>query len=89
MNSLKETLGCGIISEDSRNAVILTINRFKDIYSKIIPLFNEYSIQGVKALDFRDFCKIAKLISEKAHLTLTGLEKIRKIKLNMNRGRYI
>ena len=51
--------------------------------------FNEYNIQGVKALDFQDFCEIAKLVSEKAHLTLTGLEKIRKIKLNMNKKRYL
>jgi hypothetical protein len=28
------------------------------------------------------------LVSEKAHLTLAGLEKIREIKLNMNKGRY-
>lgn len=88
INSLKETLGCGIVYEHSRNAVTLTIYRFKDIYSKIIPLFNKYHIYGVKSLDFQDFCKIAKLVSEKAHLTLAGLEKIREIKLNMNKGRY-
>lgn len=27
--------------------------RFKDIYNKIIPLFNEYNIQGIKALNFQ------------------------------------
>jgi diadenosine tetraphosphate (Ap4A) HIT family hydrolase len=89
MNSLKNILGCGIVYEHSNNAVVLTIYKFKYIYNKIIPLFNEYNIQGVKALDFQDFCKIAKLVSEKAHLTLAGLEKIREIKLNMNKGRYI
>jgi hypothetical protein len=89
INSLKETLGCGVIYEHSKDAVTLTISKFKDIYSKIIPLFNEHSIQGVKALDFQDFCKIAKLVNEKAHLTLAGSEKVREIKLNMNKGRYI
>jgi len=89
MNSLKKTLECGTIYKDHNNAVVLIIYRLKDIYSKIIPLFNKYNIQGIKALDFQDFCKIAKLVNEKAHLTLSGLEKIREIKLNMNKGRYI
>jgi hypothetical protein len=88
MNNLMNILNCGVVSKD-RNTIVLTISRFKDIYNKIIPLFNEYKIKGVKALDFKDFCKIAKLINEKAHLTPKGLEEIRKIKLNMNKGRYL
>jgi hypothetical protein len=71
------TLNCGNIYKDN-NTVILTIYKFKDIYNKIIPLFNEYKIRGVKSLDFQDFCKIAKLVNEKAHLTLEGLKKIKK-----------
>jgi hypothetical protein len=88
MDNLMNTLNCGIVSKHSNNAVVLTISRFKDIYNKIIPLFNEYKIKGVKNLDFQDFCIIAKLVNEKAHLTLAGLKEIRKIKLNMNKGRF-
>jgi hypothetical protein len=86
MDNLKNYLNCGIVLKHSNNTVVLTISRFKDIYNKIIPLFNKYNIKGIKALDF---CKIAKLINEKDHLTLEGLKEIRKIKLNMNKGRYI
>lgn len=90
INHLMSTLNCGVVSKDSNyNIVVLNIYKFKDIYNKIIPLFNEYNIKGVKSLDFKDFCKIAKLKNEKAHLTITGIEKIRKIKLNMNKGRYL
>ena len=81
IEKLMNTLDCGVISKNS-DAVVLTISRFKDIHSKITPLFNEYLIQGVKSLDF---CKIAKLVSEKT-LTLVSLEKIHEIKLN--KGRY-
>jgi len=89
MYNLSNTLKCGVVSKHHKNAVVLTISRFKYIYNKIIPLFNEYKIKGVKALDFQDFCKIAKLVNEKTHLIPAGLEEIRKIKLNMNKGRYI
>jgi hypothetical protein len=36
-----------------------------DIVEKIIPLFQYYPIQGVKAKDFEDFCKVAELIRQK------------------------
>ena len=88
IDNLMNTLKCGIVSKNySNNMAILSIHKFKDIYNKMIPLFNEYNIKGVKSLDFQDFCKIAKLVDEKAHLTIAGLKEIRKIKLNMNKGR--
>ncbi len=33
-----------------------------------------------KSLDFEDFCKVAELIKNKAHLTSTEMDEIRKIK---------
>jgi hypothetical protein len=51
-------------------------------------MFNKHKIEGIKSLDFQDFCLAVKLINNKAHLTLKGLEKIRKIKLRMNKNRY-
>ena len=89
MNSLANTLKCGIISKHKNNAVVLTISIFKDINNKIIPLFKEYDIKGIKAFDFQDFCRVVNLVNKKTHLISAGLEEIRKIKLNMNKGRKI
>jgi hypothetical protein len=60
---------------------------FQDIKDIIIPFFKKYPLQSAKALDFADFCKVAELIEIKAHLTLEGLDKIKKIKNGMNKGR--
>jgi len=38
-------------------------------------------------LDFADFCKVAELMKNKAHLTQEGLEEIRQIKAGMNTRR--
>ena len=56
---------------------------------KIIPFFKKYQIHGVKAKDFSDFCRAASLMKDKKHLTVEGLEQIRKIKAGMNRGRKL
>ena len=47
----------------------------------------KYPILGAKAKDFSDFCKVAKLMEKKDHLTKDGLEQILTIKQGMNRGR--
>jgi hypothetical protein len=43
--------------------------------------------EGAKALDFLDFCKAIDLINKKEHLTKEGLNKIIKIKSDMNSNR--
>jgi hypothetical protein len=88
-NSIKKVLGCGFIYKyPKRSAIILQISNFKDIYNKIIPMFNEYNIKGVKYSNFQDFCLVAELVNKKDHLTLKGLEEIKKIKSRMNINRY-
>jgi len=47
---------------------------------KIIPLFNEYPLQGSKIL-FYGFFNIAELLKNKAHFTEQGLDFIFKLKM--------
>lgn len=87
-NNIKKTLNCGnIFKHSTKNIIVLSISKFEDIYYKMIPLFNKYKIIGIKSLDYLDFCLAGELINKKDHLTKEGLEKIRKIKFNMNRNR--
>lgn len=60
---------------------------FTDNFEKVIPFFHKYSILGVKSLDFADWCKVAELIYNKAHLSKEGFKQIRQIKARMNKGR--
>jgi len=82
-------LGAGIVNIHSENAYVLKITKLVDLTTKIIPLFDKYSIQGVKFLDFLDFCEVAKIMSEGKHLTTEGLYLIRTIKDKMNMKRKI
>ena len=89
-NKIKNILGCGfIIKHSKRNAIDLRISKFEDTHKIMIPIFNKYGIKGGKSLDFQDFCLAAELVDKKDHLTLKGLEKIRNINVNMNKGRYV
>lgn len=81
-----------------KDLVHFRVTKYSDISGKIIPFFCEarsakqkYSVLGVKALDFKDFCceAAADMMKNKKHLTQEGLDVIHKIKTGMNRGREV
>nr|YP_010608742.1 hypothetical protein PNX16_mgp029 [Drechslerella dactyloides]WAN89822.1 hypothetical protein [Drechslerella dactyloides] len=88
LKSFISYLGCGRYTPHSnRNAGNFIVQKFSDLDEKIIPFLKKYSILGIKALDFSDFCEVGELIKNKAHLTTTGLEQILTIKKRMNNNR--
>ena len=89
MACIAEYLECGKIYKHSLNAVVYRVSKTSDLTEKVIPFFIKYPILGIKALDFKDFCSLAELISNKAHYTEEGLNKIISIKANMNTGRIL
>ena len=81
---IQKYLDCGNITIDNKNsAVRYKVSKFTDNLNVIIPegelFFEKSPIYGAKAKDFSDFCKIAYLIKDKAHLTCEGLEKIKNL----------
>lgn len=86
LKSFVNYFGCGNFNyhDKDKKAVIFVVRKFSDINSKIIPFFNKYNIEGVKNKDFLDWCKAAKEIESKNHLTPEGKEFILKIKASMN-----
>ena len=90
MRSLIEYLGCaGYYFRSGHEVGDYRVSKFLDLTYKVIPFFLKYSIIGLKAKDFKDFCVVAALIKENKHLTKQGLEQIQKIKLEMNKGRFL
>jgi LAGLIDADG endonuclease len=80
--------GSGSIEKHTRHpAVTLVINKFITVTEKIIPFFESYPLEGIKKNDYLDWYTVAKLMSNKAHLTQDGFNLIRTIKSGMNKGR--
>jgi hypothetical protein len=88
LESFVNYIGCGrYYLASARTEVYFITSTFSDVYEKIIPLFNKYSLLGSKQQDYLDFVKVAELIRSKDHLTKEGLAKIKVIKSNMNSRR--
>ena len=87
LKSFESYLGCGNTEVTTREVVNFIVRKLPDIISIIIPFFQEHPIIGVKSKDFDDWCKVANLMLDGRHLTLEGVEEIKKIKLGMNTKR--
>jgi hypothetical protein len=77
-------IGCIHLARN-RDIVNYSINSLKDINKLIIHL-EKYPLLTQKAADFLLFKQAIKLVSNKAHLTVEGLNQIVNIKASMNLG---
>lgn len=88
MENIVEYFGSGKIYKYSgKSAISLTIVDFNHITNTIVPFFKKNPIIDVKLHDYLDWCKIHSLMVNRSHLTVEGLNSIRKIKSGMNMGR--
>ena len=85
LKELVNYFNCGRYSLSSLGAGDFIVTKFEDIYTKIIPFFNKYPLQGSKSLDFSDFNSVAELMKNKAHTTSEGFELIKQIKSATNK----
>ncbi len=86
IRSLQNYFNCGHVTKN-REAFDFRITKFEDNVNKIIPFFKNYRIEGVKALDFEDWCQAAELMKQKKHFIKEEIEQFRLIKAGMNKGR--
>jgi LAGLIDADG endonuclease len=84
----KKHLKCGSIRERKNDGVwYYEVNNFNDIQTNVIPFFNRFGfLSAKKKRDFSKFKQIAKLIENGDHLTVEGIERILKIRKEMNDG---
>lgn len=81
LERLAKYLKCGRISEASnRETAEWIVSRSDDINLKLIPFLTNYTLSGVKLLDFERFKKASILIENKMHLTPEGVTLVKAIK---------
>ena len=90
LKRIKKTLACGHIYHIDYSKygwapqVEYKVSSIKDLTQKVIPFFKENKLQAKKKHSFDCFCQAAKIFEKKEHLTIEGIEQLKKIRLNMN-----
>jgi hypothetical protein len=88
LHKIVEFLGCGsVFVGDNKTTASVHVLKIADLLNIIIPLFGQYPLQGVKRVNFEDFCRIVYMMQNKEHLNTEGVQTILGIKEGMNTKR--
>jgi LAGLIDADG endonuclease len=61
-------------------------NPFRKNFNLVVDYFKNYPLKTIKRDDFQAWCKILDIITEKKHKTIEGFERIKKLKIEMNKS---
>ena len=88
LSLFKKHLKCGSMRERKDDGIwYYEVTNFSAIQNNVIPFFNRFGfLSAKKKRDFSKFKQIAKLIENGDHLTVEGIERILKIRKEMNDG---
>ena len=87
LHALKAFFGCGVVRTNHGDRMAYRVRSFEHLLKHIIPFFVKHPLKTKKNVDFQKFRKVLLMMREGDHLTKEGVERIRTIAGEMNRGR--
>ena len=86
LHALKAFFGCGVVRVNHGDRMAYRVRAREHLSQRIIPFFEKHPLKSKKRLDFLKFRKVLLMMEAGEHLTPHGLEVIRQIAEEMNRG---
>jgi hypothetical protein len=84
--ALKAHFGCGVVRVNHGDRMAYRVRGLQHLLERIIPFFVKHPLKTQKNVDFIKFRRILLLMEQGAHLQRDGIEEIRSIARQMNRG---
>ena len=81
--ALKSFFGCGVVRRNHGQRMAFRVRGIEHLEKCIIPFFEAHPLKTRKQIDFLRFRKVVTLMARGEHLTLEGIERIRKIASRM------
>ena len=86
LHALKSHFGCGVVRVNHGDRLAYRVRSKEHLLERIVPFFMKHPLKTRKNTDFRKFRKVLLLMDKGVHLTGEGVESIRRIASQMNRG---
>jgi hypothetical protein len=86
LHALKRYFGCGVVRVNHGERMAYHVRKFEHLQKIIIPFFVKHPLRTRKNVDFEKFKDVLRLMQQGVHLTRAGIEDIRLIAGQMNRG---
>jgi len=86
LHAIKAYFGCGVVRKNHGDRMAYRVRERKQLIERIVPFFVEHPLRSKKRVDFEKFRDVLLLMEKDEHLTQDGVERIRRIAEQMNRG---
>ena len=87
LHALKSYFGCGVVRTNHGDRMAYRVRGQTHLHDRIVPFFEEHPLKTKKQHDFMKFRRVLRVMKAGGHLDATGIERIRGIASQMNRGR--
>ena len=86
LHALKAFFGCGVVRVNHGDRMAYRVRSQLHLWQIIIPFFAKHPLKTKKNVDFMKFRDVLRLMQSGVHLTTEGIDTIRAISEQMNRG---
>ena len=87
LQALRAHFGCGVVRRNHGDRLAYRVRGLRHLLEIIVPFFEKHPLKSKKQLDFLKFRKVVLRMQKGDHLIREGVEEIRRIADQMNRGR--
>ena len=84
--ALKAFFGCGVVRSNHGDRMAYRVRGKEHLLQRVVPFFVEHPLKSKKRVDFEKFRRVLLKMEAGDHLTANGVEEIREIASQMNRG---
>ena len=86
LHALKAHFGCGVVRKNHGDRMAYRVRGKEHLLQKVVPFFMVHPLKTKKHVDFLKFRDVLLLMEKDAHLDPDGVNEIRVIASQMNRG---
>jgi hypothetical protein len=86
LHALKAYFGCGVVRVNHGDRMAYRVRSLSHLAERVVPFFVKHPLKTRKNVDFKKFRHVVLLMEAGRHLTPEGIEEIRRIAAEMNRG---
>ena len=86
LHALKAFFGCGVVRTNHADRLAYRVRSKEHLLMCVVPFFVKHPLKSRKRVDFEKFRRVLLMMEAGDHLTGAGVEAIRRIASQMNRG---
>ncbi len=86
LHALKAHFGCGVVRKNHGDRMAYRVRGRDHLLERVIPFFEKHPLKTRKRVEFAKLRRILLKMERGEHLTEEGVEEIRRIASQMNRG---